>query len=93
MKYSGRFLCPVANTCLPISSKTTGLDSRFINNMDCNCVFARCKIINEISFQNIKTTTSLDTRSSCSDMAPAIDTISLTITSTISRTCVGGALA
>lgn len=35
------FLCPVASTCLPISSKTTGLDSKFIRSIDWSCVFAR----------------------------------------------------
>lgn len=43
IKYSGRFLEPVAKTCLPISSNTTGRCSRFISNIDCNCFFALCK--------------------------------------------------
>lgn len=40
MKYSGRFLEPVARTCLPISSNATGRCSRFISSIDCNCFFA-----------------------------------------------------
>lgn len=41
MKCSGFFRVPVTNTCRPISSKTTGLASRFMSNTDCNWVLAR----------------------------------------------------
>lgn len=37
----GSFLERVASTCLPTSSKTTGLASRFIMSMDVSCVLAR----------------------------------------------------
>lgn len=37
----GSFRVPVANTCLPTSSKITGRDSRFIISIDFSCVFAR----------------------------------------------------
>lgn len=37
----GSFLERVASTCLPTSSKITGLDSRFIISMDVSCVLAR----------------------------------------------------
>lgn len=37
----GSFLECVASTCLPTSSKITGLDSRFIMSMDISCVLAR----------------------------------------------------
>lgn len=37
----GSFLERVASTCLPTSSKITGLDSRFIMSMDISCVLAR----------------------------------------------------
>lgn len=41
IKCSGFFRDPVASTCRPISSNTTGLASRFISSTDCNWVLAR----------------------------------------------------
>lgn len=40
-QYSGCRRIPDAKTCLPISSKTTGRDSRFIINIDWSCLLAR----------------------------------------------------